>query len=54
MKSNRDKSDLLLGSSKTNQKNIKIHKLVIPSALATSLNVKLNNYLIKKQFLSNE
>ena len=54
MKSNRDKCDLLLGSSKLDQKNIKIHKLVIPSALATSLDVKLNNYLIKKQFLSNE
>ena len=53
MKSNRDKCDLLLGSSKPDQKNIKIHKLVIPSALATSLNVKLKNYLIKKQFLSN-
>ena len=54
MKSNRDKFDLLLGSSKSDQKKIKIHKLIIPSAVATSLNVKLNNYLVKKQFLSNE
>ena len=48
MKSNRDKCDLLLGSSKPDQKKIKIHKLVIPSALPTSLNGKLNNYLVKK------
>ena len=54
MKSNRDKCDWLLGSSKPDQKNIQIHKLVIPSAVATSLNIKLNKYLVKKEFLSNE
>ena len=54
MKSNRDKCDFLLGSSKPDQKKNKIHKLVIPSALPTSLNGKLNNYFVKKQFLSNE
>ena len=41
MKSNRDKCDLLLGSSKPYQKKkIKIHKLVMLSALVTLLNVK--------------
>ena len=51
MKSNRDKCDLLLGSSKPDKKKkIEIHKLVIPSAVVTLLNIKLNNYSVKKQF----
>ena len=54
MKSNIDKCHLLPRSSNPDQKIFIIHKLVIPLALATSLNVKLNNYLVKKQFLSNK